>query len=684
MPTMKQYSDHNWCIEQLKKAQEADHDMREQAREAHLFANKRDGQWEPRWWEASDGKPRYSFDMVNPIIDQVTGAIDRQDFSISVAPAGGEATEDLAQVYDGLIRNIENMSNAGSVYDKAASQMVICGLDGWRVSQSYVDDDAFDQDLVIERIGNYIDRVWLGPSQEPDGSDARYGWILTGMDKEEFRQKYPEASEAGVDSDRTSTAYFYRQDLTMVGEFLYMKPVERELVLMNNGRTYEVGPDFKQVVDDLAELQVTEVRRRKRTKYIVCTRLFDANGWLDKPKETVFQNWLPIIPCYANFKFYEDKVTYWGVVEKLIDPQRVMNYAMSREVEEGALAPRAKFLFTPEQAEGHEEELGSMNVNTDPFQAGGAQINPGLRSISESMRQIIGMTAGMFAANMGDNPGLQSGVAIEALQDRGDTGNNKYVQAREISQRHTARILVNAIPRVYEPGRQVRILGEDGSYEMKTVGDQVIDNETGQMVVLNDLSQGRYDVTCHSGPSFQNRQSETVNALTELGKVDPSFVEIGGDILAGNITSPGMDDIQGRKRQQLFQAGIIPQDQMTEEEMAMLQQMQQQPPQEDPNMVLARAEHEKAMADHLDAQNKAQQIQQEGVIKVEELKLERARLELEAVKVEIDKAKALAEVKGKAASAAKALSEAEAQDIENDAAMAGITQLAEMVNSGAG
>ena len=71
MPTMKQYSDHNWCIEQLKKAQEADHDMREQAREAHLFANKRDGQWEPHWWEASDGKPRYSFDMVNPIVDQV-------------------------------------------------------------------------------------------------------------------------------------------------------------------------------------------------------------------------------------------------------------------------------------------------------------------------------------------------------------------------------------------------------------------------------------------------------------------------------------------------------------------------------------------------------------------------------------------------------------------------------------
>ena len=100
----------------------------------------------------------------------------------------------------------------------------------------------------------------------------------------------------------------------------------------------------------------------------------------------------------------------------------------------------------------------------------GAQINAGLATLSESMRGILSDSAGMHAATMGDNPALQSGVAIDKLQDRGDIGNNKYSTAREIAQRHTGRILVSAIPEIYPPRRQVRILDEDGTTSMVTIG----------------------------------------------------------------------------------------------------------------------------------------------------------------------------------------------------------------------
>ena len=66
-----------------------------------------------------------------------------------------------------------------------------------------------------------------------------------------------------------------------------------------------------------------------------------AQGWQDdKPKKTVFKDWLPIVPVLANFDVIDGKVIYYGAVEKLMDPQRVFNYTKSREVEEGALAPR--------------------------------------------------------------------------------------------------------------------------------------------------------------------------------------------------------------------------------------------------------------------------------------------------------------------------------------------------------
>jgi hypothetical protein len=690
MPTKKQCGDIDWVLARLKDVQEAEHDMRQQAREAHEFVTHREGQWEPQWWEQNEGKPRYTFDLVGPIIDQVAGTLEKRDFSINVTPTGGDASEDVAETLSGLIRSIENLSGAGQIYNRATREAITCGLDGWRVVQKYVEGDSFDQDLCIEKVNSFLDRVWFGPHEEPDASDAEYCWILAGVDREEFKQRYPEAEDASVEQDREAHAYFHRHDQVMVGEFLYLQDVEHEIVLMSNGAVYAVD-ELESVADELAQMGIVEEKRRKRKKRVVYSRLFSAHDWLTPPRETVFENWIPVIPCYANFKVYEDKLTYHGVVERLRDAQRVFNYSLSREVEEGALAPRSKFWMTEEQAAGHEETLATLNTNADPVQfynpdplapgappqTGGAQINPGLRNISEAMRAIIGQTAGMFAANLGDNPGLQSGVAIEALQDRGDTGSNKYTEARETAQRHTARILVDAIPRVYGPRRQIRILGEDGSQETVTVGQVIQDQQTGQLVTLNDLSQGRYDVSCASGPSFRSRQNETVSTLVELGKVDPSLLELGGDVLASNIQSPGMKDVGARKRMQLFNAGLIPQDQMTDEELALMQQQQSQPPQESPEMVLARAEEAKAQADAMAVQQKVQESQQQLQIDLQKLELEQAALEIKRAEIQIQAAQAGVDIKLKGAQAAKALAEAEAQDVETELTVSNVSKLLE-------
>ena len=53
---MMNYSEMMAGFEQSKSA---DHDNREKVREAQLFINSRDGQWESTWWNANVGKPRY-------------------------------------------------------------------------------------------------------------------------------------------------------------------------------------------------------------------------------------------------------------------------------------------------------------------------------------------------------------------------------------------------------------------------------------------------------------------------------------------------------------------------------------------------------------------------------------------------------------------------------------------------
>jgi len=620
------YDDHAKVINLLTAAQGADSDMRDQARDAQLFVSKKDGQWEPYWWNANQNKPRYTFDMTCPIVDQVAGEIEQADFDIRVSPAGGDATKDVALTYDGIIRNLENISNAKDVYTSAARGMITTGYDGWRIVQKYADDNSFDQDLMIEKIHNFIDRVWFDPAAEQqDKSDARYCFVLHPVAKDEFDKRWPESIGTSVPDDRDGEAYYDKAEVVVIGELLYVEKEERELVLMSNGQTYEVDDDFEKVVDDMALVGVTEIKRRKRKVNKVCSRFFDNDGWLGDDKDTVF-NRIPVIPVYGNYKIIENKTVYSGVVEKLMDSQRVLNYSMSREIEEGALAPRAKYWMTLTQAAGHEDSLSTMNTNSDPVQFynvdpeipgppqqnGGAMVNPGLRTISEAMRGMIGYSAGMFASNMGDNPGLQSGVAIRSLQNKGDNATFKYNKAVQVAIAATGKVLVDAIPKVYDTERTMRILYEDNSFEMATINQPVIDQQTGEVVMLNDLSQGVYDVICKAGPSFKNRQQETLEMIIEMAKVDPTIMQIAGDVMMQNINSPAADQIAERKRDQMLKAGMIPMSQLTDEEQAQIQQqMAQQGQQQDPASIMAQAEMLKGQAEMARAQIEQAKVQNE-------------------------------------------------------------------------
>ena len=621
-----EFEEHNTILNLLKSAQLADHDNRTAAREAHLFVDKRDGQWEPYWWTNNVNRPRYTFDMCNPIIDQITGEIQQADFDVKVSPAGGNANKKIAATIDGIIRNIENISNAGNVYAASARSMVTCGFDAWRVSTKFVDDNSFDQDLVVEPISNVVDRVWFDPSAELETkSDSRYCFVLHPIAAEEYKARWPERAGLSVPTDRDGNAYYDRAETICVGEILYAELEDRTLVLMSNGKVYEDDEDYEALKDELLALGIKEVRRRVRKDRKIISRLFDADDWLEDGRDTVFSS-IPVVPVYGNFKVFENKTLYWGVVEKLLDPQRVLNYSLSREIEEGALAPRAKYWMTMAQASGHEQTLRTLNTNADPVQffnvdpnyqqvpqqQGGAVVNPGLRTISESMRGMIAQTAGMFAANMGDNPNAQSGVAIEALQNKGDNGTYKYFKAIEVAIGATGRLMVDAIPKVYDTQRTIRILKEDGSFDMAELNEQVMDQQTGQIKTLNDLSMGTYDVVCRAGPSFKNRQQETMQFIIDMAKVDESIMPIAGDIILQAVSTPAAAMIAERKRMQMVAQGLIPQSQLTDDEKAeqaqKAQSQQGQQPQ-DPNMILAQAELVKAQAMQLDAQTNAAKAQ---------------------------------------------------------------------------
>ena len=104
-----------------------------------------------------------------------------------------------------------------------------------------------------------------------------------------------------------------------------------------------------------------------------------------------------------------------------------------------------------------------------------------------------------------------------------------------------------------------------------------------------------------------------------------------------------MDQMAERARVELLNAGMIPEEQWTDEEKQKIAQQQaeaqNQPPQEDPNMVLARAEEGKAQAAQMDSQTKQQQAQFNAQVKSAEVQLEQDKIALEREKLQLDAAK---------------------------------------------
>jgi len=363
-------NDYKVVAELLPKAQDAETDMRENAREAKEFVLVRGGQWESNVWSklGAAGRPRYSLDKTTPIINQIHGEIVKSDFDVKVKPASGNASKETAKVLDGMVRNIENLSNASQIYRQSARSVITAGVDGWMVVQDYADTDSFDQDLFIRPCPNFLDSVYFDPnSTERDRSDAMFAYRLVAMSKDAYDEKYPDRKGSSVSSDRASSTYWNKPEKVTVAEFYYVQFETETLIKMNNGAVYELDDEFEAIKDELAAAGIVEESRRDIESREVYLRHFDGDGWLDDPQETVFK-WIPLIPAYAYFDTFDDTISYFGVVEKLMDPQRIYNYAISRKIEEGALSPKDKLMMTPEQAAGHGKQLSKLNTSNDPVQ----------------------------------------------------------------------------------------------------------------------------------------------------------------------------------------------------------------------------------------------------------------------------------------------------------------------------
>src|SRR5574343_1010014 len=141
-----------------------------------------------------NARPCLTINKLPQHIKQVTNDQRQHRPSGKVIPADDKADVEVAEIFNGIVRHIEYISDADVAYDTACENQVTYGEGYIRILTEYCDDDTFDQDIKIGRIRNSFS-VYMDPLiQDPTGSDARWCFITEDMTKVEYERLYPNAA----------------------------------------------------------------------------------------------------------------------------------------------------------------------------------------------------------------------------------------------------------------------------------------------------------------------------------------------------------------------------------------------------------------------------------------------------------------------------------------------------------
>lgn len=517
-------------------------------------------------------RPYLTFNKLPSIVDQIVGDQRQMRPAITVFPAQGNVSSanqkvkslagtndySLAEVYQGIIKNIEYCSQADIAYDTAFEHCVSWGLGWFRICTDYEDDDSFDQEFEIKRVRNYKAVLADPDFEDPDGSDMEWCLIFSKMTKESFEAKYPGKEAVSVnDYDDDAFELWADGEYVFVAEYYYIKEVEKTIYQMSNGAVYD--SDVEPVLDELAASGITVVKSRKVKSDQCYWAKISGKDILEEEQPTVFEH-IPVIPVMGKELVVEGTPVYRGAVRHALDAQRMYNYSRTADIERTALIPKVPYVISDKQIRGFENDWAQANSSNKPFlvykESGGApppmrqppvSTNPGETSQSMQASDDIKATTGMFDPSLGNYSQATSGRQELILQSKGDRGNFAFSDNLVRSIRHAGRILIKAIPKVYDTNRIIRLRFPDESEDFVEINKTIYDEQTGEEIKVHDLGAGEFDLIVKPGPSYATQRMQAADTITQfiqaLGGTNPSAAAALTMLAAKNMDWPESDEV---------------------------------------------------------------------------------------------------------------------------------------------
>jgi hypothetical protein len=539
----------------LKLANDADTMNRQEALEDLKFASGGD-QWPVDLQNSRnlESRPVLTINKLDGYCRQVTNQQRQQRPRIRVHATNTIEDAADAKVVQGMIRHIEVNSNADNAYDNAYNYAVRMGWGYIRVDHRYVREDSFDQEIFIDPIDNPF-TVYLDPNSiAVDGSDQERCLITTMMPKTTFKEMYPQAEETSFlmrGTGDSQSEWITKEDIR-IAEYFYTVREKATLYQLSDGSSrFADGKDFFERIKRAGLEILNERESVKKTikwKKLTAIQVLEERDWAGY--------YIPIVPVYGRHVVIGDKRKKFGMVRHAKDAQRMYNFWVTSLTESVALAPKAKWIMAEGQDEGHELDWAAANIKsmaTLRYKQTDIDGNPapppqrlqpepppaGVMAAAQEINNDMATIIGIYDPSQ-QLPGNMSGKALNGQQMQIDLTNFDLYDNLTKSMCHIGKIILDLIPKIYDVQRMMRIIGDDGRPELLTINER---DAVGR--VKNDVTVGQYDVVMETGPGYNSKRQEAVDAMMPL-LAKPELFNVAGDLVFRNMDFPGAETIADR------------------------------------------------------------------------------------------------------------------------------------------
>lgn len=633
-------------------------DVREKCIEATRFARVPGGQWEgataagTKLDDQFEKYPKFEINKVATELNRIIAEYRNNRITVKFRPGDREASEELANKLNGLFRADYEETDGGEACDNAFDDAATGGFGCFRLTSMLVNEyDPMDdrQRIAIEPVYDPSRSVWFDPdAKKYDKSDALWAFCMYSLSPEKYESEYGKTPPASLDvTTMTSWEYdWFAPEVVYIAKYYEVRKESVDVISYQQPLTGEIATyDSDQIADiedELALAGFVEVARRSVKRRRVYVSVVDGDNFLEKPRRIPGEH-IPLIPVYGKRWFIDDIERVEGHIAKAMDPQRLYNLQVSMLADTASQDPGSIPIVDMEQVKGLERHWENRDRKRPAFlplrnvkDKAGNVIAPATPAgytqpavMNQALAALLQQTSADIQEVTGGSQAMQqmpSNIAqdtVNNLMNRADMASFIYLDNMAKSLKRAGEVWLSMAREVYGSDREVRVVNQDGTDDIALMNAQIVDRQTGNVVALNDLSTGRYDVTVDVGPSYTARRDATVAVLTNVMSAmlpqDPMRPVIQGIIL-DNMDGEGLDEFKEFNRKQLLTSGAVkPRNEEEAQMVAQAQQAQQQQPNPEAiaaqgQLLAGQAEMQKAMNEQAAIQVKAFQAQTDAQV----------------------------------------------------------------------